>query len=365
MPIGLGTVSTAGVAELIARTYDPVFSSLRDTDVSIKKLLFPETKEGNDKIRWHLDANDKNKVRTVGETDLNRVITEYNAATNPTGPLDTTTGSGALAAAAAFMTPNLHPVIEAELDIRHMVQTIMIGAKQLAAIKGGKDSFQNILTREVEQSLKDWAREIEDMILTFNDAFRTGAEAAGNGGKDLDNLGTMLAIGSPNPGIYNVRYDTYPEFKPYVNHAAGVARPLTIALLQDVMNKLEGGNDTFRRNARVDMILAGPAQFTNYGNLLTAQRRYTATEKLDGGFMALEFNGRKLVAVPGFTANKLLFADKQTPQGEHSFEYRVLKNYSCEDRSVNTIGALLYVCVHMANTLCKGRRYQGILTDLS
>lgn len=363
MAIGLGGVSTTGIAELIARTYDPVFSSLRDTSVSIKKLMFPETKEGNDIIRWHLNANDVNKVRSVSEANLNAVITSYNATYNPSGPLDTVTGSGALLAATAFMTPNQHPVVDANLDIRHLTQTIMIGAKQLAAIKGGKDSFQNILTRETEESLKDWQREIENMLITFNDAFRTGAEVAGNSGLDLDNLGTMLSIGGTT--YANVNYSTYPEFKPYVSHNTGVARPLTIALLQDAFNKLESGNDTFRRNAKIDMVLCGPAQFTNYGNLLTAQRRYAPTQTLDAGFQTLEFNGRKIMSVPGFTANKLLLVDKQTPEGENSFEYRVLKNYECMDKSDNTFGALLFGCIHMANALCKGRRYQGVITDLS
>ena len=85
----------------------------------------------------------------------------------------------------------------------------------------------------------------------------------------------------------------------------------------------------------------------------------------DGGFRALEFNGTKVMSVPGFTTNKMLFVDKETPEGEKSFEYRVLKNYDCQDKSENTIGALLFVCVHMANAICKGRRYQGVLTDLS
>ncbi len=366
MAIGLGGVSTSGIAELIARTYDPVFSNLRDTSVSLKKLLFPETKEGNDKIRWHLDANDINKVRSVTEAQLNTVITSYDATYNPNGPLDTTTGSGALAAAAAFLTPNQHPVVDAELDIRHLTQSIMIGAKQLAAIKGGKDSFQNILTRETEMSLKDWQREIEDQLITFADTFRTADITSGNSGKDLDNLGVMLRVYTGGTPTYaNVNYSTYPEFKPYVSHNSGTDRALSIAILQDCFNKLESGSDTFRRGARIDMILCGPAQFTNYGNLLTAQRRYAPTQTLDAGFQTLEFNGRKIMSVPGFVADKLLLVDKQTPEGENSFEYRVLKNYECMDKSDNTIGALLFTCLHMANALCKGRRYQGVITDLS
>ncbi len=354
MPIGLGTVSTAGVAELIAQTYDSIFTSLRDDEPSIKKILFPDTTEGNDKIRFHLNANDKNVIRSVSETDLNSLIDST--------ILDTTTGSGAQVGG-KFLTPNLHPVVDANLDIRHLVQTIMIGAKQLAAIKGGKDSFQNILTRETEMSMRDWTRGIDDMLITFNDTFRTTAEAAGNSGKDLDNLGTMLSVGGTT--YANVNYTTYPEFAPYVNHNGGVARALSIALLQDVMNKLEAGlAGATQRYAHVEQILCGAAQFTAYGNLLSAQRRFVKSDTLGGGFQALVFNGRKIVSVPRFVANKMLFVQKSTRDGDKTFEYRILKNYDCVDKSANTVGALLYVCTHMANALCKGRMQTGVLCDL-
>jgi len=356
MPIGLGTVSTAGVAELIAKTYDPIFTSLRDTENTLKKYLFPDTTEGNDVIRWHIDANDTNSVRPVSEVELNSLIDSL--------ILDTTTGNGAQVGA-KFLTPNLHAVVDANLDIRHMVQTTMIGAKQLAAIKGGKDSFANILTRETEKNMQDWHRAIEDYLLYFPDSFRTSA-APPVPVTAIDGLGTMLAVGAPNPGIYGVRYDLYPEFQPYVNHAAGIARSVSIALMQDMWNKLQGGQiGSTQRYSNTDAILCGAAQFTAYGNLLTAQRRFTGHEKLDGGFKALDFNGIKVVSIPRFTANKMLFAQKQTREGDKAFEYRILKNYDVADKSDNIVGGILYIATHMANALCKGRMQQGVLTDLS
>jgi len=354
MAIGLGTVSTAGVAELIAQTYDPVFVSLRDTENTIKKLLFPDTTEGNDKIRFHLDANDVNPVRSVSETQLNSLI--------DTTILDTVTGSGTQVGG-AFLTPNLHPVIEANLDIRYLTQSIMIGAVQLAAIKGGRDSFANILTRTTKKSMEDWRRAIEDMLLYFPDAFRTGA-AAPSPATNIDGLGTMLAIGGTT--YANVNYSTYPEFKPYVNHNSGTPRALSIALMQDMMNKLEGGiAGQTQRYANVQKIVCGAAQFTAYGNLLTAQRRYSSTEKLDGGFTALEFEGRPFIRVPRFTATKILFCQPTTRDGDKAFEYRVLKNYDCQDKSDNIVAGVLMVCTHMANALCKGRLHTGVLTDLT
>lgn len=354
MVIGLGTVSTTGVAELIARTYDPIFTSLRDTENTLKKFLFPDTKEGNDTIRWHLNANDVNPVRPVTEAQLNSLI--------DSSILDTTTGSGTQVGG-AFMTPNLHPVVDANLDIRHLVQTIMIGAKQLAAIKGGKDSFANILTRTTEMSLQDWKRAIEDYLLYFPDAFRTGAAAPTNAAA-IDGVGTMLAIGGTT--YAGVNYSTYPEFAPYVSHNSGSSRALSIAIMQDVMNKLESGVvGATQRYAHVQFMLCGAAQFTNYGNLLTAQRRFTSTETLDGGFKALEFNGRPLVSIPRFVANKILFGQHETRDGDKAFEYRVLKNYDCQDKSDNIVAGVLMVCTHMANALCKGRLHMGVVTDLS
>lgn len=354
MAIGLGLVSTAGVAELIAQTYDPIFVSLRDTENTLKKFLFPDTTEKNDKIRFHLDANDVNPVRPVTESQLNSLI--------DSSILDTTTGSGTQVGG-AFLTPNLHPVVEANLDIRHLTQTIMIGAKQLAAIKGGKDSFANILTRTTNKSLEDWRRAIEDYLLYFPDAIRTGAAAPTNAAA-LDGLGTMLAVGGTT--YANVNYTTYPEFVPYLNHNSGSSRALSIALMQTTMNNLESGVvGAVQRYADVEFMLCGAAQFTAYGNLLTAQRRFTGTEKLDGGFKALEFNGRPLVSIPRFSANKILFGQKSTRDGDKAFEYRILKNYDCEDKSVNLVGGVLMICTHMANPLCKGRLHQGVITDLS
>lgn len=360
VPLGLGTVNTAGVAELIAKTYDPIFVSLRDTEPSVKKLLFPDTREGNDVIRFHIDANDKNVVRPVSEAELNSIIDNT--------ILDTAIGSGGPVAAGPprkVLTPNLHPVVDANLDIRHFIQTTMIGSKQLAAIKGGKDSFQNILTREQEQNVLDWARGIDDMLITFPDNFKSSAAAAGDSGRELDNLGTMLAVGAPNPGYCGVRYDTYNEWAPYVS-SAGAARPLSIALLQDCYNKLMGAiAGDVQRQAKTDMIIMGAGQFTNYGNLLTAQRRFTGSETMDGGFKTLEFNGIKVVLVPRWSANKVLFAQKTTRDGEKSFEYRILKNYAVSDKSDNIVDGVLFIAVHMANALCKGRMQQGVITDLS
>jgi hypothetical protein len=354
MPIGLGTVSTTGIAEMIAQTYDPVFVDLRDTGTTIKKLLFPDTKEGNDKIRFHLNANDTNPVRSVSETQLNSLIDAT--------ILDTTTGSGTQVGG-AFLTPNLHPVVEANLDIRYLTQSIMIGAVQLAAIKGGKDSFANILTRTTKMSMEDWKRAIDDQLLEFPDSIRTGT-AAPSPTTNLNSLGTGLAFGSTT--YANVNYSTYPEFKPYASHNSGTTRALSIALMQDMMNKLESGVvGATQRYANIDLMVCGAAQFTAYGNLLTAQRRFTATETLDGGFKSLDFNGRPLTSVPRFNASKILFAQKTTRDGDKSYEYRVLKNYDCQDKSDNIVAGVLLVCTHMANSVVKGRLQQGVLMDLT
>lgn len=355
-PLGVSTLAAGGLAELVAQTFDPVFISLRDTDNTLKKLLFPDTKEGNDRIRWHINANDKNPVRSVTEANLLELITTTN--------LSTTVGSGT-PGAGVFMTPNQHPVVDANLDIRHLLQTIMIGGKQLAAIKGGKDSFANILSREMKETLLDWHRGIEDMLLDFPDAFRTTA-ATPSPATNIDGLGTMLAIGGTT--IYNVNYAaTYTEFQPYVNHNAGVSRALAIGLMQDVFDTLNAApaSATVQRRAKTQLLVCGAKQWTKYGNLLAAQRQFVKSDTMDGGFKTLEFNGLPLVRVPRFVENKMLFAQKSTPEGEKAFEYRVLKSMQTESKEQNIVNGVFLVVTHFANALCKGRMQQGILSDLN
>ncbi len=356
IPIGVGNVTTAEVATMITRNFDPVFIDLRNTGTTLKNLLFPERPEGNDKIRMHINANDRNKVRAVAGTDLIKDVTAV---------LDRTAGSGA-PAAGKFLTPNIHPLLDAELDVKVLLQTIMIGGLELETIKGGEDSFVNILTRTTQMSLEDWDKEIEDMLLSWDNLGRPDQAGYTTPRNEIDDLGRLLSASTAQATYANVNYNTFVEWKPYWNHASGVTRPVSIALMQDMFNKLEGGlRGAHIRRAKVEHVLCGALQFTSYGNLLAAQRSFTKEETLDGGFRSLQFDGRPVISVPEFVNDKMLFCQAKTPEGDSGFEYRVVRSMKTEDKSQNIVDGVLFIASHIANTTCKARPQIGVLADLN
>ncbi|HEX9832021.1 MAG TPA: hypothetical protein VGA66_02850, partial [Mycobacterium sp.] len=105
-------------------------------------------------------------------------------------------------------------------------------------------------------------------------------------------------------------------------------------------------------------------QFTNFKNLLAAQRRFV-DEKLNFGFRALEYDGRPLVSIPKFNGNKMWFNSEKTPEGSPAVEYRVLKAMDTKDHSQLIVDGVKLIMTHYANMLAKGRMQQGLLVNLS
>ena len=350
MALGVGT--TTALAELIMKTYDPVFESLRDQEATLLGMI-PKTTEDNDVPRWHIEANDQNPVWSISEAALTAFITSSNTATDGVG-------TGTL-----FLAPNVHQTVEAAGAIRHIVQDITLGGKVLAAVKGKPGAFKNALAEETRKSLGDWNKQINNMLIDFT------STTSGNSGLDFDGLMVLLrAAGTTYAGV---NYSTYPEYKPYISVGAGsdadgtggTSRALSLSLMDDVMDKLEGGIiSTTQRHAHVDKIITGRVQYTNYKNLLAAQRRYTDS-KLNFGFDSLEYDSRPLLSVPKFNGNKMWFYSTKTPQGSPAIEYRVLKNMDTKDHSQLIVDGIKLIMTHYANFLAKGRMQQGVLATLS
>jgi len=354
MATGVGTVSA--LSTLVQQTYDPVFETLRDKEATFM-ALFPKTSEDNDKARWHLEANDSNPVWSYSETQMTQQISNYDGAG---ATLLHTDGVGT---AARFLAPNVHVVLEAVQTIRHIAQTIELSGKLLASVKGKPGAFKNALTEETRKSLEDWNRQINDMMISW-------ATTSGNSGLDIDGLGVLFTAVS---GSYaGINHGTYTEHKPYVSvnggdadGSGGTNRALTIALLQDMFEKLEGmpSGSTYRRG-KVKKILGGVRQYNNYGNLLSAQRRYM-DKGMDAGFPTLEFEGRAFVKIPKFNANRLLFLPEATAAGSPPAEYRVLKSMDVADHSQLIADGKLLIMTHYANFLAKGRMETGVLANLT
>jgi opacity protein-like surface antigen len=316
--MAIGTSSQ--LAELMRQHFDPVFSDLVSRG-SWAYRRFTKKPSDSKAIEWKVQADSKNtSVASYAE------------------------GAGAPTAVA-------HKWLDARLTYRFVWGRVKVTgpAQAMAKGPGGFDGFQSLFETELDQTMQDMTDAIDTMLL---------ASSLGSG-TDIDGLG----IGVLDSATYaNIDPNTYTEWKAYRNHNSATPRALTIALMQDVKSTVEDGP----RYGSVSVITAPPAQWNAYGNLLTAQRRYTGSEKMDGGFQALEFEGTPVVKVPKHVAGRMYFlSEKQRGSSAANIQYRTLKNFDVQDKSAGAADAMDFEITHYANVQICNRRTNGLLVDLS
>jgi hypothetical protein len=315
MPIG----TSSQLAELIRQHFDPVFSDLVSRNSWAYKHF--KGKPGYGKaIEWKVQADVKN------------------------------TSVGSYAEGDAAPTAVAHKWLDAKLTWRYVRGRVKVTgpAQAMAKGPGGFDGFQDLFKTELDQTMQDMKDGIDTMLL----ATSLGA------GTDIDGMG----IGILDSAIYaNIDPTTYTEWKAYRNHNGAVSRALSIALMQDVKSSVEDSP----RYGNVSLITAPAAQWNAYGNLLTAQRRYTGSETMDGGFKSIEFEGAPVVKVPKHASGRMYFLSEKERGGQQNLEYRTLKNFDVQDKSAAAADAMEFEITHYANLQVRNRRINGVLVDLS
>ncbi|HXI16134.1 MAG TPA: phage major capsid protein [Chloroflexota bacterium] len=315
----MAIANTTQVAGLIDRVWQPTFVDLLSRDDFLMKRL-PKAKGYGDGIRWKVIADAKN------------------------------TSAGSYAEGAGLPVAVGHAFLDAFLTWRYEWVGIEVTgqAQAQAAGPGGFSGFNDVLESEISQSVMDLKNTINTHLL----ATTLGAAT------DIDGIG----IGILDSGIYaNINAATYPEWAAYRAGNAGVARPLTIALMQTVKTAVEDQP----RGGNVTVITAPPTQFNAYGNLLTAQRRFTSSETLDGGFQSLEFEGTPVVKVANHPAGRMYFLSEKGRGGEANLQYVTLQNFKTLDKSQGRADSMYMLVTHYAQLQIRNRRTQGVLTDLA
>ena len=210
-----------------------------------------------------------------------------------------------------------------------------------AATRGGA-AYMDVLANETKEGLEDLKDRLNDQML---------ATTADGTGRSIHGMGFIIS----DVGVYaGIDRAVNTWWQSYVNDNAGTPRPLTIALMQDVMAEMEKTT----RKGKISVILTNRKHWYDYGNLLTPDRRYTASEKLDGGFMALDFEGIPVVAVPNLPAGTMYFLD------ESEWGYYVLQNFETKPKSTNK-DSDRFIITHYSQLLCKHPGRQAKITDLA
>lgn len=111
-------------------------------------------------------------------------------------------------------------------------------------------------------------------------------------GAEFTGLGAIVDDGVFNPAavvVQDIDRVSSPLWRAKVLHNSGVARPLSLPLMQIAMDIPE-----IVSGRRVNLLLGSYNVRDAYLNLLVPQKRFTDL-KMDGGFESLEYNGRELL----------------------------------------------------------------------
>jgi hypothetical protein len=238
-------------------------------------------------------------------------------------------------------TPGAQAYTQARSPIKQ--NWVAIEASGLAqAATQGSAGFVDLIAEETEQSLEDLKDRINDQLL---------ATTADGTGRSIHGMGYIIS----DTGVYAGIDRTSNSFwRSFVLANAGTPRALTIPLMQAVMTEMEKSS----RKSKISAILTNRKHFYDYGNILTPDRRYTATERLDGGFMAVDFEGLPVVSVPNMPAGAMYFLDEST------WSYYVLQNFEVKPKSTNK-DSDYFLITHYSNLICKDPRKNAKITDLA
>jgi len=160
--------------------------------------------------------------------------------------------------------------------------------------------------------------------------------------------------------LHGISRTTYPEWNAQELGASGTNRPVTLDLLQQAFLQAE-------QEAEGDASL-GLTTYTLWrkiGNLMAPDRRYTPAMTLSGGFTALDFNAKPIVADRDMTANSFYWVDEST------FTVYELADWQFDD----TDGSVLHktdreaayeaLLIYYAEVACHDPANNVVIRDLS
>jgi len=148
--------------------------------------------------------------------------------------------------------------------------------------------------------------------------------------------------------LHGISRSTYAEFAGQILANSGTNRPVTLDLLQQGFLQAEQNGE-----GEISLGVGTYNLWRKIGNLMAPDRRYTPSMTLAGGFTALDFNGKPIVADRDAPANNFWWLDEST------FTRYELADWDFDDTDGSTLHkvsneaayeALLYYYAEMACT---------------
>ena len=177
------------------------------------------------------------------------------------------------------------------LDTGHGVKPNMLIDSYTATVDGTQELDSNVVSNVVGNIV----------TLAVSDTATDGAFIYRENNRDMEAMGLMgivdsaaatSGIGPFVTTLQNIIRGTYPEWDANVfeNSTANTGRAITEDLLDRAILQSQEEDE-----AEISLMISSATQFRKVGQLMTPDRRYTTTMKLDGGFEAINWSGVPLV----------------------------------------------------------------------
>ena len=237
--------------------------------------------------------------------------------------------------------PGVQSYADARVPYKQNWVVVEVTGLAQAATKGG-GGYMEVLGNETKEALEDLKDRINDQIM---------ASTADVNGRAIHGLGYIVSDVGSYAGISKTA-NTWWGSKVLSN--GGTLRGLTTLLMQQMMAAME----QLDRKAKIDLIIGNRVHYYQYGNTLQAFRQFVNEDKLDGGYMALDFEGMPFVSVPNLPIGTVYFLDKS------QWAYYVLENFETKPKSTNK-DSDRFIITHYSNLVCKNPGKQGKIIDLA
>lgn len=160
--------------------------------------------------------------------------------------------------------------------------------------------------------------------------------------------------------LYNVSRDTYPEFAGNLLDNAGTNRALSLALLDQAFDK--SGEEV---GLEPTLIISNHALKRKYAALVTAQKRFVNTMKLDGGYTAVEFNDKPWVADTDAPPNRIFFCHEPVIVLYRASDFDWMDEDGAILSRVSGVDAYEATLFHYAELGCQNPKAQTELADIT
>lgn len=172
------------------------------------------------------------------------------------------------------------------------------------------------------------------------------------------------AGGGTRTGLHGLAAATYAYWNAQVFGNSGTKRSLTLELMQDPLSEIAVNSDFSESD--VKFLLSNVWIRDKYVALLTANKRFVNTMKLDGGFSGVEFNGIPLVVDPQCKRNTIFYVVPESMKIFRTSDF----DWMDEDGAVlarDTDGKDAYQATlfHYGDLACLSRNANGKLSDIT